>query len=230
MGEWIFLLPSVSRYPQYAEVLSRMKAGATVLDLGCCFGQDLRRLAADGAPTENMIASDLHSELWELGYDLFRDRETMKARFVKADIFAPPEEEEGSAALDRLKGQVDFVFLCQFLHLFSWEGQVAALKRAVAMSRPGAMFLGYQIGRTEALEVEQPWGKMLLQNEDSFRRMMRQVGEETGTRWEVWASLGSQAEWGMELEDFEWMGPASRGLNFVVRRLELEGSKMASTL
>ena len=225
MGEWIFLLSSVSRYPQYAEVLSRMKSGATVLDLGCCFGQDLRRLAADGAPTENMIASDLHSELWELGYDLFRDRDKMRARFIKTDILAP------NAEFQALKGKVDFVFMCQFLHLFSWDGQVEALKKAVEMSRPGAMFLGYQIGRTEAAEVERSWGKMFFQNEESFRRIMRQVGEETGTRWDVEVSLGSQAEWGLELEDFEWMGPMAKGLNFVVTRVDGgEGSKTASSL
>lgn len=67
------------------------------------------------APSENMYASDLHSKLWEIGCDLFRDRDAMKARFVQADIFEP------DSPLRDLDGKIDIIIACQFLHLFSWK-------------------------------------------------------------------------------------------------------------
>ena len=32
-------------------------------------------------------SSDLYFELWDMGQDLFRDSETLRARFVAMDIF-----------------------------------------------------------------------------------------------------------------------------------------------
>lgn len=62
-------------------------------------GQDLRRLAVDGAPTANMYATDIIGDFWDLGYDLFRDRDTMKAEFIKADIL------DTYSALEALHGK-----------------------------------------------------------------------------------------------------------------------------
>ena len=98
------------RFPIYPTILSRVQKSATVLNLGCSLGRDLRPLAADGAPSENMYASDLHSELWDIGFDLFRDRDTMEARFIQADIFDP------DTPLRDLSGKIDITIVCQFLH------------------------------------------------------------------------------------------------------------------
>ncbi len=40
-------------------MVARLKVGASVLDIGCCFGQDLRYAAADGVPTEKIYSSDI---------------------------------------------------------------------------------------------------------------------------------------------------------------------------
>ncbi len=212
IGEWLFLLPSISAFPNYHVILSRVKDSATVLDLGCSMGQDLRRLTADGAPSENMYASDLHPQLWDIGYDLFRDRDTMKAHFIEADIF------DSNSPLQTLHGKIDIIIACQFLHLFSWKGQLDALKKVVEMSRPGACLIGYQIGRENPLEVQRPWGVMYYHDVDSFNKLWREVARETDTNWKLEAELVSLTQWGMEKEDFEWMSADSRGLNFVVTR------------
>ena len=33
-------------------------------DVGCCFGQELRKAILDGYPEDDMVASDLTSEYW----------------------------------------------------------------------------------------------------------------------------------------------------------------------
>ncbi|KAL4995726.1 hypothetical protein BDV10DRAFT_187766 [Aspergillus recurvatus] len=74
--------------PVYPEVLSRIKSGETFLDLGCCFGQDIRKLVHDGAPGENLIGVDTEPRFLELGYQLFKDKVSLKAHFLTGDVLA----------------------------------------------------------------------------------------------------------------------------------------------
>lgn len=56
----------------YPEVLERVKHGEKFLDLGCCFGQELRQLVADGAPSANTYGSDLWGGFFSVGYLAFQ--------------------------------------------------------------------------------------------------------------------------------------------------------------
>ena len=51
---------------------------------------------------------------WDIGYDLFRDRDTMKAQFVNTDIL------DANSALAALHGKIDVVHVALVLHLFGW--------------------------------------------------------------------------------------------------------------
>ena len=212
IGEWIFLLPGITAFPEYPQILQRAQAGATVLDLGCCFGQNLRFLAASDVPTTQMYAVDINAELWKLGFELFRDKEKMKATFLQADIFGQ------SSDLQQLDHRMDIIFACQFLHLFDWNQQVIAIKRIVGFSRPGSVLLGFQRAQVEAREIERQWGTMYFHNEETFKKIWQQVGSETGTEWEVSASMVDLQEWGMEDEDLDWEPSDPKGINFVVTR------------
>ncbi|KAF8732670.1 hypothetical protein AX14_004106 [Amanita brunnescens Koide BX004] len=70
--------------------LAKERKDAILLDVGCCFGNDLRKAVADGWPVENVIGFDLRKEFWNFGHDLFLDTpETFPAGFVAGDIFDP---------------------------------------------------------------------------------------------------------------------------------------------
>ena len=213
----MFLLPNISTFPEYPDIISRARAGATILDVGCCFGQTLRLLAADGVSTHCMYAADICAELWNLGLDLFRDTDKMEATFIQADIF------DRTSDLQQLTGRVDIIIACQFLHLFDWERQMLAMTRMVEFSRPGTVLIGYQRGQIQAQEFARPWGPMYFHNAESFRTMWRQVERGTGTKWNVNVSLVGLEEWGMEEEDVDWMPLGRKGLNFVLTRQSLEG-------
>ena len=76
-----FLDFSLARMPSYDKILARLcdpAAPAKLLDVGCCFGQDLRRLVVDGAPSENLVGLELKPQFLSLGYDLFADREFLQ--------------------------------------------------------------------------------------------------------------------------------------------------------
>lgn len=138
VGRFRFLDLSISLDPIYPTVLSRLKDSSsppqTLLDLGCCFGQDIRRLVADGAPSEDLYGADLRPEYLELGYELFRDKGRLNAHFLVGDVFDDGEGEGGNE-LKKLDGKIDIIHAASFLHLFTWDEQVQVGMRMVRLFR-----------------------------------------------------------------------------------------------
>jgi SAM-dependent methyltransferase len=195
-------------------VLKRLKEGASLLDLGCCFAQDLRKLVHDGAPSENLWGAELKGDFLELGYELFLDRETLKAHFLEADIF----DTEGP--LKQLEGKMDLMQVGLFLHLFDLEGQTKACERIVALMKPekGALIVGQQIGSLKPGPMEVGSGsKMYKHNVETFENMWREVGEKTGSKWKV--SANTDGGLGINQEKRKWDDPETRRLVFEIERI-----------
>ena len=205
-------MPSISSFPEYSKVLARAQAGDSVLDLGCGLGQDLRLLATDGAPPANMHAIDVSRDLWDLGFELFNDREKMTATFVEANVL------DSVSGLEKLKGSFDVIIANQFIHLFDWEGQVSVIKRIVELSRPGTMLIGYQRAQVPPREIERQWGKMYFHDHETYKSLWQRVELETKSAWDLKVRLVDLSEWGMEEEDLVWMPEGRKGINFVVTR------------
>lgn len=211
IGQFRFLDPSFSELPdERKEIVERLRKGQKLLDMACCVGQTIRTLANDGAPTENMYGCDLQSDFIELGYELFRDREKLKTRFLIADIFDP------QSALMGIKGQVDMVYAGSFFHLWGYEKQVEVSKAVVALlcPQPGSMILGRQVGATEPLEKEGPTGTMYRHNVESFQKMWNEIGNDLGIDFTVDAKLKPL---GRDHQKFH-LDDTTRRLWFVVRR------------
>ncbi len=175
-----------------------MRGDQNFLDLGCCFGQDLRKLAADGAPSEHLYGSDLRPEFFALGYDLFRDKSTLKSKFLVGDVF------DASSPLSELDGKIDIIYAASFLHLFGYEDQVNVCKRMVKLlkGKKDSVVLGRQVGHANGGEHPQrndPTKTRWRHNEESFRKMWYEVGELTGSKWRV------------EVDSEPWAGESEEG-------------------
>ncbi|KAJ7077387.1 hypothetical protein B0H15DRAFT_924963 [Mycena belliarum] len=165
-----FATPRISTYPAYKHVLAmgRERPGAILLDVGCCFGTDIRQAASDGFPRQNLIASDLRSEFWSFGHELFRSTpETFPVPFIAGDVLDPdflePREplltEPGDinpaltslANLTPLHGHVAAIHISLVFHLFL-EPKQLQLARALAgllSPVPGSVILGSHVGLQE---------------------------------------------------------------------------------
>ena len=219
IGEFRFLDLAISQSLHYDTILERLRTGnENLLDLGCCFGHDIRKLVADGAPSNHIYGCDLRQEFFDLGYKLFCDKETLQSKFIAADIFDPSSE------LGSLEGQMDIIFSASFLHLFGFKDQLEICKRMVKLLRDkkGSMILGRQIGNLVAGERahERREGKSRWRhNEESFKKMWDEVGELTGTKWraEVETALFSEEE---RSGRGQWRDPEVTRLHFTVFREE----------
>ncbi|SLM36092.1 S-adenosyl-L-methionine-dependent methyltransferase-like [Lasallia pustulata] len=217
IGRFNFLDLSLSQSPLYPQILQRVKAGQTLLDLGCCFAQDIRKLVFDGAPSENTWGADLCADFIDLGYDLFLDRETLKTKFLTANIMDP------QSALKQLDGQIDIVYAGSFFHLFGWDDQVKVAKRVVQLLKPrnGSLVLGRQVGNVRAGEYPRTSAKGLMWRHDgaSLARMWKEVGLATGTKWNVDATLHEVTGFGGLKSGKEWHDENTRMLRFEVQRV-----------
>jgi len=163
-----------SRIPAYDQVvkLGKERKGAILLDIGCCFGVDVRKAVADGFPAENAIASDLHPEYWDLGHKLFRTTASeFPAHFLGGDAFdaaffgggpildipptTPPPALADLKTLSPLNGHVSVIHASSFFHLFSEEKQLELARKLAGLLSPvpGSMIVGMHVGQPE----KGPW-------------------------------------------------------------------------
>jgi SAM-dependent methyltransferase len=201
--------------PSYNSVLERVKNGGSFLDIGCCFAQDIRKLVHDGAPADSLWGAELVPDFIDLGYELFNDKTSLGANFMVANIF------DADGPLSQLKNSIDIIHVGLFLHLFDWAGQKKACETIVGLlkSENGVLVLGQQVGSLIPGQVPKSSGSQMFKHDaTTFEKLWKEVGEATGTEWEVRASLDSGL--GIEKTKRKWDDPNTRRLTFEVERLK----------
>jgi len=205
----------------YQDVLERVKRGEKLLDLGCCFGQEIRQLVFDGAPSVNTYGSDLWGDFLSMGYELFKDKDRLQTTFLTADVF------DDSSPLTNLAAQMNIVFVRAFFHLFNLEDQEKIALRIVQLLvlQPGSLVIGRQSGNENPGEYSRSGDtsgrKHFRHNPQSWQELWDRVGQRTGSRWLVEADLHFpeftlSAPEGMSMEVQKAMGTE---LKYTIKRL-----------
>ncbi|KAL9091231.1 MAG: hypothetical protein Q9159_001526 [Coniocarpon cinnabarinum] len=170
-----FLTPSLTRHPLYPEVLSRARSGQNVLDIGCCFGTDLRKLIVDGASSENVFGIDIEQGFLDQSHVLFRDADKVPPITLVAENMLNANL---SSSLQPLVEKMDIIYMAKFLHLFDIDQQHNIMRKAVKLLRrkPDSMIIGSQIGNVHAgsypHRVGQYPGTSYYHNTKSFQDFM----------------------------------------------------------
>ncbi|KAF9524848.1 hypothetical protein CPB83DRAFT_577582 [Crepidotus variabilis] len=167
-----FLKLGISRNPDYKSALKLLqeRQSPILLDLGCCFGTDIRKVVDDGWLAENVVAADLQQDFWDAGHELFKSTpKSFPAKFILGDAFDsgflnPVSLEDLKAqvlefesldhpqlaeltSLTQLRGKVSAIHTASFFHLFTEQRQ-AGLARSLAallIPTPGSIILGQHI-------------------------------------------------------------------------------------
>lgn len=215
VGQFRFVDLSLTKQPSYPRLLSLLQSGTTLLDIGCCFAQDLRKLAHDGIPSSSLYGLEIQKEFIDLAYEFFADRETFAGRFINADLLDRTNPE-----MKALEGMFGVVQLGMVLHIWDLEGQTRACERVVEMLRPekGAFVVGQSVGNLVAKEFPGRPGSMIWKHDvASFEGMWEEIGRRTGTKWEVRARLDQGL--GIEGGKRAWDEDSTRRLFFEVERV-----------
>lgn len=196
-------------------MVQRLKEGAKYLDIGCCLGQDIRRLVADGAPSENMYGAEILEGFIQLGYDFFRDKDTLKTHFIQADILDP------NSQLQSLRGALDFIHLGMILHIFSWEEQRDIFETCIQLLKPqaGTLILGHALGDLQGVATvgRHEGVQAFRHNDESFRRLWREISDRTSIKFYCRAALDEGL--GVAEGRRQWDVTSARRLVFEVERL-----------
>jgi len=147
----------IARIPGYRDALELLeqRENPILLDIGCCFGNDIRKAVLDGWPVQNVIASDLNPGFWDCGHELFKSTvQSFPAAFVAGDIFDPaflapcePEAIIGGnypastpmtplkdlRSLTPLQGKISAIYASAFFHLFNEERQLQVAQRLASL-------------------------------------------------------------------------------------------------
>ena len=231
IGRLRFLDLSIIQHPLFQTLIPRLQSSQTLLDLGSCFGQDIRALVAAGAPAQNLYGADLRPEYTQLGYDLFKDRDRLEATFFSGNIFADqegtdvdPDDGKTENGFAPLRGKLDIIHAASFFHLFSLNEQRALARRLIALLRPlpGSLVIGRQAGNVVAGEMpsrSDPSKTTFRHNGDSWRDMWDAVGRETGTEWRTEVGLKEVEGWSSGMGTEEGRAEGDRMMVFAVHRL-----------
>ncbi|KZV69969.1 hypothetical protein PENSPDRAFT_752895 [Peniophora sp. CONT] len=188
-----FTKPKIGRHFAYPRLLAlpRSRSRAIFLEVGCCFGQDIRKAIADGYPAQDAIASDLRQGFWDIGLELFAAAPSLpfvqadlleldKEALVSTSVAEPPADLASLSSLTPLRGHVAVIYASAVFHLFDFDGQ-EALARALASLlsiEPGSMIFGMHSGQTVKKVVTGLVGGSGIQHchgPDSWRELWESV-------------------------------------------------------
>lgn len=195
-------------------------SGRKMADMGCCLGQDLRKLVLDGIPPENLVGVELQPEFIELGYDLFRDRDRRPPEggnitWLVGDLLAPV----GTNPWPGLHRRFDIVNFSMVLHQFTRDQQIVMFERAIHVleDRPGTIITGTACGSPDGRVVTWAGREIPNHNAETFGRLIHEVEERTGTKWKVEAEIDNCVS--MYDGKRSWVGPHLKRLMFEMTRL-----------
>ena len=201
IGLYKFVDFGIGNTEQYSAVLTRVKNGESLLDVGCCFGHAIRKMVCDGAPAENLSGLEMEQDFIDLGFELFKDRETLQSHLFVGDIFEPKV-----AGLQN--HSFNIIHAGAFIHLFTWTEQEEILRNIVLLLKPqaGSMIFGRQSGADVAGKKELKFarsGEVYRQNPSSFRELVMQVAKSLNMKLEVTVDpLGTVA--GLKEDGSNW--------------------------
>ena len=216
VGEFGFLDLNLCQRAAYPDMVKELKSSPSArhLDIGCCVGQDIRKLVYDGVLPEQIVGIELQQGFVDLGFELFRDGGRMATRFIITDVLAHDDDK-----LVDMHDSFDTVHIGHVLHLFNREQQVRFLQRVIRLCRnqAGVLIVGHCIGNVNAGPATGAMGSgSMRHNVESWAAIWDELSKLTNSRWELRTVLDDKLGYGPNPSG--WRDPDWRRLVFEVVR------------
>ncbi|TGJ78420.1 hypothetical protein E0Z10_g10344 [Xylaria hypoxylon] len=196
MGTFRFLDLDLARHEAYKEhVLNPLcqptapgKPEPLFLDCGCCLGQELRKLAVDGAPPHRLWASDIEPRFIELGFELFRDWDKLpRDHFLCPGNVLVDTKDPSEDQLTILNDKVTILNISAVFHLFDLDDHKRVANRCLRLLRKDTnapvLILGAHAGSPKPERRQYRPGTegercIFSHNEESWEALWREVCEQ----------------------------------------------------
>lgn len=230
-GFW-FLRDTFRRHPAYSRLLASMKLGATLVDMSDGLHEELRHLAADGAPTDKMWAIGTNPRMWEISKELFGEDVLKDSQPGGVKPLGPPFEPRFvNQAVEyfgfrpdckRLRGKVDLIIANHIFNYIEEPYERHIFTVANQMSRPGTVFMGMHIGCTSAFISEDDqffFDNIGFGHYLDFRKLAkthldekpRNGSNSPAQDWKVVVHEVVDLEsWGLLEQEWEWIKPRNK--------------------
>jgi hypothetical protein len=152
----MFASARIHQHPDYSLITRRfVEDDFKLLELGCCFGTDARKMLFDGLQQHKLTVSDLHDFYWNVGEQiLFRDDlKSVESVFVD---FSVPWKDLEPETQERFTARFDVITAMAILHVLAAEQCLTFLQNAYLCLKPknNSTLLGYCAGSTQPTD----WG------------------------------------------------------------------------
>lgn len=154
--------PRIRKHPYYNTILER---GCDFLDCGCGTGDDIRALIKDGYPRNKIKGFDIDWNSINIGFDLYRDRESMHDIFVVSTKFPFYNE------------TFDTVYSGNVLHTIKDRHEISVyLTNAYKVLRNGGVLFGSTLGTEGHTYIPSDDTQRTLLTENELRHLLERTG------------------------------------------------------
>lgn len=186
ISQFSYLNPKSNRHPSYEEVIKVGKENQDfkILDLGTCYGQEIRLLIEDGINPSSIVATDLHDIYWNAGIKLYLDDVNPSKLGNVSTVFGDWATDVDSIGTSddiawKWKESFDTVLCMAILHVLSNTQSSNLLKRLLHVLKPNGLIFGWCVGAKTAKfwartpdDKDQRW----LHDINSLTSMFRTAG------------------------------------------------------
>eukprot|EP00884_Botryococcus_braunii_P003621 jgi/Botrbrau1/1325/Bobra.0063s0039.1 len=158
--ELMFLHPRIQSHPKTQAVLgeyrdlqsSKHDKTAFLMEIGSCFGTDLRWLIVEGVDPKDLIATDLTPSYWQYGRKLFDDEDKLQVETAFGSITDDSLIAEGKedTPLAHVRGRVHNVWAGAVLHVLNKESIEKLMANVHLLLRDGGRLFGTSVGSESA--------------------------------------------------------------------------------
>lgn len=161
-----------------------------------------------------MYGLDVEPAFFDLGYELFRDKEKMHATFAAADL-----TRSSVPSIEPMMSSIDVISAQSLFHLFVLKDQKTVAQHLSKLTKPvpGSIIVGRQLGLVEAGEQRgmSEDTTVYLHNPDSLDIFWQDIGATTGSKWKVETRIEDVPE---RVRQQAWASPGMTILVFTVTR------------
>ncbi|OLS26306.1 MAG: Glycine/sarcosine N-methyltransferase [Candidatus Heimdallarchaeota archaeon LC_2] len=172
-----FLYPRILSHPMYSYISSNLD-DKTILDIGCFMGTDIRQLIVDGADPAKLIGTDITGAFFELGYQLYGDKEGTPITFVAGDIASSDvlDYKNKTGELARYQSSIDIIHTGSLLHLLFREDSLSVLKKIHLLLVDDGILFGRMVGSDKEQSLDDSDGLRHIHSIESLEAVLAEIG------------------------------------------------------